>query len=178
MTTTSVGSGPTASQTAMAASQLETLTLAETDRYIVQFEKSYTYNRNWYVFLASVQVVAAALVPFFATFNWAQSKYACAAMGVLIAVARGAEAFSGVHDNWVRHARTYKLLSAERELYAARAGDYAQSTNPQRLLAERTATIVLHENAEWVQLAEHASTPKDGSADSTTDGTGESEHSP
>ena len=171
-TTASVGLEPAASQLAADAAQLETLTLAETDRNIVQFEKSYKYNRNWYVVLASIQVVAAALVPFFATFNWSQSKYACAAMGVLIAVAKGAESFSGVHDNWVRHARTYKLLSAEGELYVARAGDYAQSASPQRLLAERTATIVLHENAEWVQLAEHASTPKDGSVDSSA----QSEH--
>jgi hypothetical protein len=74
-----------------------------------------------------------------------------AGLGALVVVAQGVQEVFQFQANWVNFGRTKELLKRELALYQADAGPYARTTDPERLLAERTETVAATELDTWVE---------------------------
>ena len=89
---------------------------------------------------AAVSVSAAASTPPVVT----------ASLGALIVVFEGIQSVFHLHADSVSFAQTKELLIREKALYDARAGSYARSSHPDRLLAVQVERIAAAELSAWV----------------------------
>ncbi len=120
-------------------------------------------NQRRYKWLKVVQIVAAALIPFTATMPILLSEdfgllfsLITGGLGVLIVVLEGLQGLFQFQDNWTSYRSTAEALKHEKYLYLAKAGPYANSDNPESLLAERVEAQVSREHAKWVSTQEEA----------------------
>ncbi len=89
---------------------------------------------------AAVSVSAAASSPPVVT----------ATLGAIIVVFEGVQSVFHLHADSVSFAQTKELLIREKALFDARAGSYARSANPDRLLAVQVERIAAAELSAWV----------------------------
>ena len=124
-------------------------TLARLADQIAWYESSARFN-NWGLKVAKlVSVVTAAAVAVLAAA--ASPPLVVASLGAVIVVAQGVQEVFQFQAFWINSGRTKEALKRERALYIADAGPYAQTDNPDRLLAERTEAITASELATWVE---------------------------
>ena len=74
-----------------------------------------------------------------------------AGLGAIVVIAQGVQEVFQFQANWVNFGRTKELLKRELALYQAAAGPYARTSDPERLLAERTETVAATELDTWVE---------------------------
>ena len=74
-----------------------------------------------------------------------------AGLGALVVVVQGLQEVFQFQANWVTFGRTKEQLKRELALYQADAGPYARTTDPERLLAERTEAVAATELDTWAE---------------------------
>jgi hypothetical protein len=76
--------------------------------------------------------------------------------------AEGIQQLGRYHDNWLRFAQAGEALKREKYLYLVGAGDYANSDDPDRLLAERIEETISRETGSWAATELKGAPPSPG----------------
>lgn len=83
-------------------------------------------------------------------------------LGALIAILEGLQGLGQWHHNWISYRSTAEALKHEKFLWVAKAGVYATAENADRMLAERSESLISTEHASWVKVQEQAPRPVKG----------------
>ena len=108
-----------------------------------------------------VEILAAATIPFLASIDRREARWATAALGVMITILEGLLHLNQYQQNWIAYRSTCESLKHEKYTFLARASSYANSPDARALLAERIESLVSQEPAKWV-AAQQQEKPKAG----------------
>ena len=106
-------------------------------------------------------VVLAILIPVFAEYGFIPGLHDTraflvgAASGVIVLL-EGLQVLNKWQENWILYRATCEGLRNEQHLFAEKAGPYTglRPDAAQRLLAERTSTLVMAEHSKWSHARE------------------------
>lgn len=138
----------------MEATDASDAALARLEDQIAWYDAQSTHHKRWFKWLKGAQLVMAAAVPVLASLDLVGGLIG--SLGALIVVLEGLQQLNQHQQNWVSYRSTCESLKHERHLFQAGAGPYAKSSQPARLLAERTEGLVSQEHADWVERREEA----------------------
>jgi hypothetical protein len=134
------------------------LTLDRLEDQIKWYSMSSRWNQNWFKRLKVAEIIAAALVPFFA--GWGSYPTITGLLGVIVVVLVSLQSIYQFQSNWISYRSTAEALKHEKYLWYAKAGHYLNDENPEALLAERIEALISTENAKWVSDKEQAGKAK------------------
>ena len=123
-------------------------------------DRKATHSQRKYKGLKLVQLTTAAAVPVAAAISAGEA--ATAALGGAILVVEGMQQIGQYHRNWIFSRATCEALQREKSLYLAHAGNYARSSDPERLLAVRVESLVARETAGWTSMQQDATKDEEG----------------
>jgi len=106
-------------------------------------------------------VVLAILIPVFAEYGFipgfeeSRAFLVGAAAGVIVLL-EGLQVLNKWQENWILYRATCEGLRNEQHLFAEKAGPYTglKTDAAQRLLAERTSSLVMAEHSKWSHARE------------------------
>jgi hypothetical protein len=99
-----------------------------------------------------IEIVVAALIPFFTGLRFKHFELVVGSFGVLITILEGILQLYQFQQIWTVYRATCETLIHEKFLFLASAGPYAGVANPRQLLAERIEEIMSQENTKWVSM--------------------------
>jgi hypothetical protein len=134
------------------------ITLERLEDQIKWYSRSSKWNQNWFKRLKVAEIVAAALVPFFA--GWGSYPTITGLLGVIVVVLVSLQSIYQFQSNWISYRSTAEALKHEKYLWYAGAGHYLKAENPEALLAERIEALISTENAKWISDKEQAGKAK------------------
>jgi hypothetical protein len=109
-----------------------------------------------------VEIISAALIPFFTGQTWPYVNYMIGALGVLITVLEGILHLNEYQQNWSEYRNTAESLKHEKFLFLAKAGPYAGAADPRSMLAERVEALISQENSQWVAALQKSAQSQTG----------------
>jgi len=123
--------------------------------------KAKTNQRAYKVSKISI-IVLAILIPVFAEYGFipgfgdTRAFLVGAAAGAIVLL-EGLQVLNKWQENWILYRATCEGLRNEQHLFAEKAGPYAglKPDAANRLLAERTSSLVRAEHGKWSQAHEH-----------------------
>ena len=130
------------------------ITLDRLEDQIKWYSQSSKWNQDRFKWLKVVEIVAAALVPFFA--GWGIYPLITGLLGVIVIVLESLQSIYQFQSNWISYRSTAEALKHEKYLWYAGAGHYLNAKNPEALLAERIEELVSTEHAKWTSEMETA----------------------
>jgi hypothetical protein len=146
------------------------ITMQRLDQRIEWYDRHAAYNQWAYKMLKLIVIVAAALIPFLSGTEGFKPPWLVGALGVIIAVAEGAQQLNQHHVNWTSYRSICEALKREKYLYLVKAAPYAGAVDAQALLAERVESLMSQETAKWASLQERLDKKPAGSGDANKDG--------
>ncbi len=130
------------------------ITLDRLEDQIKWYSKSSKWNQDRFKWLKVAEVVAAALVPFFA--GWGMYPAVTGLLGVIVVILESLQSIYQFQSNWISYRSTAEALKHEKYLWYAGAGHYLTAKNPEALLAERIEELVSTEHAKWTSEMEQS----------------------
>lgn len=124
------------------------ITIQRVNDQINWYDKRSISNQRAFKWLNSIEIVAAALVPFAAGAN--APAIITGALGVLVVVLEGVQQLNQYHHNWIICRSTCEALKHEKFLFLANAGPYDAANDPKTLFVERTESLISQEHAKWI----------------------------
>lgn len=122
--------------------------------------KAKTNQRAYKVSKISI-IVLAILIPVFAEYGHipgfeASPAFLVGAASGAIVLLEGLQVLNKWQENWILYRATCEGLRNEQHLFAERAGPYAglKPDAAQRLLAERSSSLVMAEHGKWAHARE------------------------
>lgn len=120
---------------------------------IAWYDRKSISSQRMFKRLKIVEIVAAALIPFVASFpKLAQAAWVTGGLGVLITVLEGMLHLNQYQQNWTAYRSTCEALKHEKFTYLGKAAPYANAPDPHALLAERIESLVSQEHAKWASV--------------------------
>lgn len=113
--------------------------------------KSMTNQRN-FKWIKTVEITAAAMIPFLSAFSLPRMMWVTGGLGVLITVLEGMLHLNQYQQNWIAYRSTCESLKHEKYVYLGKASPYASAADPHALLAERIESLVSQEHAKWASV--------------------------
>jgi Protein of unknown function (DUF4231) len=102
--------------------------------------------------IKTVEIMAAAIIPFLAALERPLIGMVTGGLGVLITVLEGALHLNQYQQNWIAYRSTCESLKHEKYTYLGKASPYANIPDPHALLAERIESLVSQEHAKWASV--------------------------
>jgi hypothetical protein len=124
-------------------------TMARLEDQIAWYDRKSLTNQRTYKQMKSVEILAAALIPFLAALNFHYALSVTAALGLIITVIEGALHLNQYQQNWIAYRSTCESLKHEKYVYLGKASPYTNVADPHALLAERVESLVSQEHAKW-----------------------------
>lgn len=115
---------------------------------IAWYDRKSNENQRWFKALKVCQIVTAGAIPVAA--GASAPTWLIGGAGAFIVVLEGLQQLQQYQQNWTTYRSTCERLRHEKFLFLAHAGSYAQSPDPDALLAERVEGLVSQEHAAWV----------------------------
>jgi hypothetical protein len=116
---------------------------------IAWYDRKSLTNQRYFKRIKMVEIAAAAVIPFLATFNIPRVLWLTGGLGVLITMLEGMLHLNQYQQNWISYRSTCESLKHEKYVYIAKASPYAGVADPRALLAERVESLVSQEHAKW-----------------------------
>ncbi|SRR5216684_1623646 len=116
------------------------------------YDRKSLANQKAFKRIKSVEIAAAAVIPFVATVRLTSSIWITAGLGVLITVLEGLLHLNQYQQNWITYRSTCESLKHEKYTYLGKASPYANVADPHALLAERVESLVSQEHAKWASV--------------------------
>jgi len=127
---------------------------------IAWYDKKSLTNQRTFKLIKMIEIVAAAMIPFLATFQFSQAVWVTSGLGVLITVLEGMLHLNQYQQNWIAYRSTCESLKHEKYTYLGKASPYANAADPHALLAERIESLVSQEHAKWASDQQPQPKPK------------------
>ena len=120
------------------------------------YDKKSAFNQRWFKRIKIIELIAAALIPLLAGLSTLipYSALITGSLGALIAVLESVLGLYQFQTNWISYRSTCEGLRHEKYLWLAKAGHYADTKDPDRLLAERIESLISTEHAKWTSVQE------------------------
>ena len=128
-------------------------TLERLDDQLSWYSSRARSNQMYYKRLKVGEIAAAALVPAVGALSIAQGPAIASFLGAAIVVLEGIQHVYQYQANWIEYRATSEALKRECHLYSAKAGPYADTPRPDRVLAERIEELMSTEQRKWVQAS-------------------------
>jgi hypothetical protein len=139
---------------------------------IAWYDRKSSWNQRRFKALKVVQIIAGALIAFFAPFGEGALRYITGILGVVVVILESLQGLYQFQHYWIQYRTSSEGLKREKYLWLAKAGPYASAERPDALLAERVEALLSQEHAGWVALQEQpASAGSSGSIRTGSDGT-------
>jgi hypothetical protein len=126
--------------------------LARLDDQIDWYDRKSRAAQHTFKRMKIVEIIAAAMIPFFAGLHFPYVTLLVAALGVLITILEGLLHLNQYQQNWTIYRSTCESLKHEKFVYLAQAGPYAGAANAHALLADRVESLVSQEHAQWTSV--------------------------
>ena len=127
------------------------------------YDRKSLVNQRSFKWIKMVEILAAALIPFMATFSFSRVLWVTGALGVLITVLEGMLHLNQYQQNWIAYRSTCESLKHEKYVYLGKASPYSNAPDPHALLAERIESLVSQEHAKWASSQQQETKPKTAS---------------
>lgn len=102
--------------------------------------------------IKTVEILAAAVIPFLAALKIPFIGMVTGGLGVLITLLEGILHLNQYQQNWITYRSTCESLKHEKYTYLGKASPYANVPDPHALLAERIESLVSQEHAKWASV--------------------------
>ena len=121
---------------------------------IAWYNKRSWANKQAFMTLRTVEIVAAAFIPLLSGYVRQPSplQLIVGILGLVVAVIAGLLGLFQFQENWVTYRSTAEALKHEKFLYLTRAEPY-DAGEPFRLLVQRIEGLISEEQAAWVQYS-------------------------
>ncbi len=121
------------------------------DDQIKWYSSKSRYNQNMHKRLGLLSIVTASLIPLLSGLSSEipYSKWIIGILGIIIAVASGANALYKFHENWIAYRSTSEALEHEKLLYLTQTTPYDNDKRFQTLVS-RAENIMANENQNWL----------------------------
>jgi Protein of unknown function (DUF4231) len=119
---------------------------------IAWYDRKSLTNQRYFKRIKTVEMAAAAVIPFLATFNIPRVLWLTGGLGVLITVLEGMLHLNQYQQNWIAYRSTCESLKHEKYVYLGKASPYAIAADAHALLAERIESLVSQEHAKWASV--------------------------
>jgi hypothetical protein len=116
------------------------------------YDRKSLTNQRYFKRIKMIEIAAAAVIPFLATFNIPRVLWLTGALGVLITVLEGMLHLNQYQQNWIAYRSTCESLKHEKYVYLGKASSYAMAADAHALLAERIESLVSQEHAKWASV--------------------------
>ncbi len=118
------------------------------------YSRKSSWNQSWYKLLRRAELLLSASIPVVVGLGpdsmW--TRLIVALTGAALAFISGVHGLYAFQEHWIEYRATSEALKQEKFLYLTRAGAYAETQEPFRLLVERAEGLISHENLSWLQL--------------------------
>ena len=126
------------------------------------YDRKAKANQRAYKVSKIAIIVLAILIPVFAEYGFipgfeeSRAFLVGAAAGAIVLL-EGLQVLNKWQENWILYRATCEGLRNEQHLFAEKAGPYAnlRPEAAQRLLAERTSSLVMAEHSKWAHAREN-----------------------
>jgi len=136
------------------------------DDQINWFDKKSGFNKKAFMYLRTVEIIAALIIPFLAGYvddgNAAKVVF-IGSLSIIVAAIASILTLYKFQENWIEYRMVAESLKYEKFLFLANAGCYREDCSFAEFV-ERIENILSKENAKW---AAHNLTQKQGDAQST-----------
>ena len=119
---------------------------------IAWYDRKSMTNQQVFKRIKTVEIAAAAIIPFLAALSLPRVMWATGGLGVLITVLEGMLQLNQYQQNWIAYRSTCESLKHEKYVYLGMASPYASAVDPHALLAERIESLVSQEHAKWASV--------------------------
>ena len=119
---------------------------------IAWYDRRSMTNQQVFKRIKTVEIAAAAIIPFLAALSLPRVMWATGGLGVLITVLEGMLQLNQYQQNWIAYRSTCESLKHEKYVYLGKASPYASAVDPHALLAERIESLVSQEHAKWASV--------------------------
>lgn len=131
------------------------------DGQINWFDKKSSFNKKAFMYLRTVEIIAALIIPFLAGYmddGVAAKVVFIGALSILVAAIASILTLYKLQENWIEYRMVAESLKYEKFLFLANAGCYREDSCFAEFV-ERIESILSKENAKW---AAHNLTQKEG----------------
>ncbi len=119
---------------------------------IAWYDRKSMTNQQVFKRIKTVEIAAAAIIPFLAALSLPRVMWVTGGLGVLITVLEGMLQLNQYQQNWIAYRSTCESLKHEKYVYLGKASPYASAVDPHALLAERIESLVSQEHAKWASV--------------------------
>jgi hypothetical protein len=119
---------------------------------IAWYDRKSMTSQRYFKRIKTVEIAAAAIIPFLAAFNLPRVMWVTGGLGVLITVLEGMLQLNQYQQNWIAYRSTCESLKHEKYVYLGKASPYTAAVDPHALLAERIESVVSQEHAKWASV--------------------------
>ena len=119
---------------------------------IAWYDRKSGWDQRVYKRIKTIEIVAAALIPFVGVFRFPWIVWVTGALGVLITILEGLLHLNQYQQNWISYRSTCESLKHEKYVFLAKASPYSGVEDPRALLAERVESLVSQEHAKWASV--------------------------
>ena len=131
----------------------EKITLDRLDDQARWYGRKSKRAQRIYKSFKTIEIIAAALIPFLTGRTFEPKDLVIGGLGVLITILEGILQLNQYQQIWATYRATSEALTHEKFLFLAVAGPYsAAGVNSPMLLAERIEALMSQENTKWVSL--------------------------
>jgi hypothetical protein len=113
------------------------------------YDRKSMTNQRYFKRIKTIEIAAAAIIPFLSAFSLPRLMWLTGGLGVLITVLEGMLHLNQYQQNWIAYRSTCESLKHEKYVYLGKASPYAGALDPHALLAERIESLVSQEHAKW-----------------------------
>lgn len=119
---------------------------------IAWYDQKSQSNQKIFRRIKTIEIFAAALIPFLSTLKFREVAWIDGGLGVIITVLEGMVHLNQYQQNWIAYRSTCESLKHEKYTYLGKASPYANVPDPHALLAERIESLVSQEHAKWASV--------------------------
>jgi hypothetical protein len=124
------------------------------------YDRKSMTNQTYFKGIKTVEIAAAAIIPFLSAFNLTRMMWVTGGLGVLITMLEGMLHLNQYQQNWIAYRSTCETLKHEKYVYLGKASPYASAANRHALLAERIESLISQEHAKWASVQQEPSKVK------------------
>ena len=118
------------------------------------YSKQSQLNKQWYKILRSVELIAAASIPFitgYITPKTLNLKFAAGFLGLLVAIIAGLMSLNRFQELWIEYRTTAESLKHEKFLYLTKSEPY-DIEESFALFVQSVETLISKEHSRWINL--------------------------